>query len=45
MFHRDTKGNENVIARSFSDEAISKREIATPSARNDRIKVFLGETL
>ncbi|MDP1759021.1 MAG: hypothetical protein Q8K77_04420 [Thermodesulfovibrionales bacterium] len=38
-----TKGNENVIARSVSDEAISKVKIVTPSARNDRIEVFSGE--
>ena len=35
-----TKGHENVIARSVSDEAISKDKIAAPSARNDRIEVF-----
>lgn len=30
------KGSESVIARSISDEAISKKEIAAPSARNDK---------
>ncbi|MBI4685725.1 MAG: hypothetical protein HY755_11055 [Nitrospirae bacterium] len=40
---RDTNGNENVIARCVSDVAIFKGEIASPSARNDRIEVFLGE--
>ncbi|MBI4679670.1 MAG: hypothetical protein HY753_00265, partial [Nitrospirae bacterium] len=30
-----------VIARSDSDEAISKGEIATPSARNDKLRDFI----
>ncbi|HBR22063.1 MAG TPA: phosphatidylserine decarboxylase family protein [Nitrospiraceae bacterium] len=37
------KGNKDVIARSFSDEAIFESEIATPSARNDMAEVFTGE--
>ena len=40
MSQGETKSNESVIARSGSDEAISKDKIATPSARNDRIEVF-----
>ncbi len=43
MSERDTKDEENVIARSVSDEAISKGKIATPSARNDKLGVFSGE--
>jgi len=40
MSQIDTKSNENVIARSGSDEAILKDKITTPSARNDRLEVF-----
>ncbi|MDI6744225.1 MAG: hypothetical protein QMD07_02495 [Thermodesulfovibrionales bacterium] len=40
---RNAKTAENVIARSSSDEAISKDKIATPSARNDRLEVFSSE--
>ena len=43
MSQRDAKSDENVIARSGSDEAISKDKIATPSARNDRLEVFSSE--
>ena len=35
--------NKNVIARSVSDEAISKSGIASPSARNDRKRTFPDE--
>ena len=35
--------NKNVIARSVSDEAISKSGIASPSARNDRKITFSDE--
>ncbi|MBI5749737.1 MAG: glycosyltransferase [Nitrospinae bacterium] len=35
--------DKNVIARSVSDEAISKSGIASPLARNDRKRTFLGE--
>jgi hypothetical protein len=45
MSQRGTKSDENVIARSGSDEAISKDKIATPSARNDRVEVFSSERL
>ncbi len=38
--HSITKSNENVIARSGSNEAIPKDEIALPSARNDRKAAF-----
>lgn len=45
---RDTKGKESIIARSpegiRDDEAISKKEIATPSARNDRLAIFSDGT-
>jgi Ca2+-transporting ATPase len=34
--------NEDVIARSDNDEAISKGEIASPSARNDRQRGYLN---
>ncbi|MFA4827911.1 MAG: hypothetical protein WC855_02060 [Thermodesulfovibrionales bacterium] len=39
-FSKKIKNNENVIARSVSDVAIFKGEIASPSARNDRIEGF-----
>ncbi|MBI5892503.1 MAG: type IV pilus secretin PilQ [Deltaproteobacteria bacterium] len=46
------KGSESVIARSVSDEAISKKEIATPTqallgypARNDKMKISSEQTL
>ena len=38
--HGVIKDKENVIARSSSDEAIPKDEIALPSARNDRKMAF-----
>ncbi|MBI5892049.1 MAG: hypothetical protein HZB79_00025 [Deltaproteobacteria bacterium] len=45
MSQRDTKNNENVIARSVSDEAISKDGIASPLARNDRVEGIFGTNI
>jgi ATP-dependent exoDNAse (exonuclease V) beta subunit len=39
------KVRADVITRSVSDEVISKEEIATPTARNDRREIFSNEPI